>query len=144
MVNKSRRKQFVLGVARNGRENHFVANSEGAQLIPELRSIPNLVFVPKNNYSCFAKSNLLQVLQNFNIGNVYVCGINTDYCVFATTMSSYENQFRTYVVKDAVTTVRGREAHEEGLRNLERHFSANVFVTTDNIINTQRGRGGKP
>ena len=112
----------------------FVANSEGASLVPELRSIPGVVFVPKNNYSCFAKSNLLQVLQESSIEEVYICGINTDYCVFATTMASFENHFRTFVVSDAVTSVRGKKAHQEGLRNLERHFSSNVFVTTNDIV----------
>jgi nicotinamidase-related amidase len=83
----------------------FVADSEGANLVPELRSIPDIMFVPKNNYSCFAKLDLLQVLQNPTIDEVYVCGINTDYCVFATTMASFENQFRTFVVSvsDAIT-----------------------------------------
>ena len=112
----------------------FVAHSEGARLVPELRSVPDVVFVPKNNYSCFAKSELLQVLQKAGIDEVYVCGINTDYCVFATTMASFENQFRTFVVSDAITTVRGKDAHEEGIRNLERHFSSNVFVTTKDIV----------
>ena len=111
----------------------FVANSKGAALIPELQSIPNLKFVAKNNYSCFANSDLLAILRDAGIDSVYVCGINTDFCVFATTMASFENRFRTFVVSDAITSVRGKEAHEEGLRNLERHFSSNVFVTTKNI-----------
>jgi len=115
----------------------FVAGSEGASLVPELRTIPNLVFVKKNNYSCFAKSELLQVLRRACIEEVYICGINTDYCVFATTMASFENQFRTFVVEDAVTTNRGKEAHEEGLRNLERHFSSKVFVTTQDIASSE-------
>lgn len=112
----------------------FVADSEGARLVPELRSIPGVVFVPKNNFSCFAKSDLLQVLRDAGIQHVYICGINTDYCVFATTMASFENQFRTFVVADAVTSVRGKEAHEEGLRNLERHFSSNALVSTKDIV----------
>jgi len=114
----------------------FVAGSEGASLVPELRSIPNLVFCKKNNYSCFAKSDLLQVLRDAVIEEVYICGINTDYCVFATTMASFENQFRTFVISDAVSTIRGKEAHEEGLRNLERHFSSKVFLATKDIVSS--------
>eukprot|EP00531_Pseudo-nitzschia_arenysensis_P013523 CAMPEP_0116133042 /NCGR_PEP_ID=MMETSP0329-20121206/9889_1 /TAXON_ID=697910 /ORGANISM="Pseudo-nitzschia arenysensis, Strain B593" /LENGTH=185 /DNA_ID=CAMNT_0003627635 /DNA_START=349 /DNA_END=906 /DNA_ORIENTATION=+ len=112
------------------------AGSEGASLVPELRSIPNLVFCKKNNYSCFAKSDLLQVLRDAVIEEVYICGINTDYCVFATTMASFENQFRTFVISDAVSTIRGKEAHEEGLRNLERHFSSKVFLATKDIVSS--------
>jgi nicotinamidase-related amidase len=112
----------------------FKADSEGASLISELREIKGLIFVPKNNYSCFAKSNLLESLRQQHIQEVYICGINTDYCVFATALDSFQNQFRTFVVTDAVTSVRGKDAHEEGLRNLERHFGAGVFVSTDEVM----------
>lgn len=115
----------------------FVAGSEGASLISELCDIrPSIKFVPKNNYSCFAKSTLLSTLQEAKIDQVYICGINTDYCVFATAMDSFQHQFRTFVVADAVTSVRGRDAHVQGLHNLERHFSEKALVLTSNIISS--------
>lgn len=112
----------------------FVAGSEGASLIPELADISHVKFVPKNNYSCYANSKLLSVLREANIDEVYICGINTDYCVFATAMDSFQNKFRTFVVGDAVTSVRGREAHIQGLHNLERHFSPKALVLTHDIV----------
>ena len=114
----------------------FVADSKGASLIPELDNcIPgNLQFCAKNNYSCFANSKLLEVLQQHAITDVCICGINTDYCVFATAMDAFQSRFRTRVVKDAVTSVRGKAAHEEGLRNLERHFGPQVLVTTEEVL----------
>lgn len=112
----------------------FVAGSEGASLIPELRDVSNLKFIPKNNYSCFANSNLLETLREANIHEVYICGINTDYCVFATAMGSFENKFRTCVITDAITSNGGRVAHNQGLHNLEKHFSSRVFITTEEIM----------
>jgi len=53
-------------------------------------------------------------------------------CLWA--MASFDNQFRTFVVSDAITSVRGKTGHDEGFRNLERHFSLNVFVATENIL----------
>lgn len=114
----------------------FVPGSEGASLIPELCDIPNVKFVAKNNYSCFAKSTLLSTLQEADIDEVYICGINTDYCVFATALDSFQHEFQTFVIADAVTSVRGREAHVQGLRNLERHFSAKALVLTNSIISS--------
>jgi nicotinamidase-related amidase len=114
---------------------NFVAGSEGASLIPELADIPHVEFVPKNNYSCFANSKLLQTLRDDNnIHEVYICGINTDYCVFATAMDSFQHFFKTFVVEDAVTSVRGREAHLEGLHNIERHFSSKALVLTNSCM----------
>ena len=112
----------------------FVAGSDGASLIPELCGIPHLKFIPKNNYSCFAKSKLLDTLREASIDEVYICGINTDFCVFATAMDAFQNQFLTFVVADAVTSVRGREAHVQGLHNLERHFSESALVFTHGIV----------
>lgn len=112
----------------------FVAGSEGASLIPELRDISTLKFIPKNNYSCFANSKLLETLREANINEVYICGINTDYCVFATAMGSFENKFRTFVITDAITSNGGRVVHNQGLNNLEKHFSSRVFVTTEEIM----------
>ena len=114
----------------------FLEDSEGASLIPELRDISSLVFVPKNNYSCFANTSLLSKLQSAKISEVYVCGINTDYCVFATALDSFQYKFRTRVVQDAVTSVRGRIAHKEGLANLERHMGK-ILVDTKNIVNSK-------
>jgi nicotinamidase-related amidase len=112
----------------------FVAGSSGAALIPELQSgLRNLLFVAKNNFSCFAKSNMLQVLRQETINDIYIVGINTDFCVFATALDAFQHMFRTYVVKDAVSSVRGKAAHEEGLRNLERHFGKQVLVETVDI-----------
>lgn len=116
----------------------FVAGSEGASLIPELRDVSNLKFIPKNNYSCFANSKLLQTLRDANISDVYICGINTDYCVFATAMGSFENNYRTFVITDAITSNGGRVAHNQGLRNLEKHFSARVFITTGEIVSQDK------
>lgn len=112
----------------------FVAGSKGASLIPELDSIPHLRFVPKKNYSCFADSTLLETLHLGNIEEVYICGINTDYCVFATAMDSFQHKFKTFVIGDAVTSVRGREAHIQGLHNIERHFSSKALILTNDIL----------
>ena len=113
----------------------FVAGSKGASLIPELGELSSgLAFVPKNNYSCFANSTLLSTLLDENIEEVYVCGINTDYCVFATALDSFQNKLRTFVVEDAISSMHGKEAHQDGLRNFVKHFGDEVLVKTEDCI----------
>ena len=123
----------------------FVADSDGASLIPELGAIiqssrhdnPTAgipwIFVPKNNYSCFANTQLHNILQEHDISTVYIAGINTDYCIFATALDAFSYHYDTYVIRDAVTSVRGRNAHDEGLHNLTRHFGETILVTTDQV-----------
>jgi nicotinamidase-related amidase len=112
-------------------ETMFVAGSEGASLVTDLRTYENYMqFVEKNNYSCFANSQLKSILDQAHVTEVYICGINTDYCVFATCLDSFQYKFRTFVVKDAVSSIGGKAAHEEGLRNLIKHFGDQVLVET--------------
>jgi nicotinamidase-related amidase len=111
----------------------FVADSEGASLVSDLRSYTNnMQFVEKNNYSCFANSILLSILQEAQVTEVYICGINTDYCVFATCLDSFQYKFRNFVIQDAVSSIGGKEAHEFGLKNLINHFGSQVLVQTKN------------
>lgn len=113
----------------------FVADSEGASLIPDLRNVaPHMVFVEKNNYSCFAHTRLLSALQEANIQEVFICGINTDYCIFATALDAFQHHFDTFVVEDAVSSNGGKAAHEEGLRNLQKHFGPKVFIKTEELL----------
>lgn len=60
-----------------------------AQLIPELMECSGMVFLEKYQYSCFTDSTLAACLRNHNIRDVYLCGINTDYCVLATALDSF-------------------------------------------------------
>ncbi|KAG7346674.1 isochorismatase hydrolase [Nitzschia inconspicua] len=110
-------------------ETMFVADSKGAALVVDLRSYP-MQFVEKNNCSCFANSELQSILEKAHVTEVYICGINTDFCVFATCLDSFQNKFRTFVVKDAVSSIGGKLAHEDGLRNLIKHFGSQVLLET--------------
>ena len=77
-------------------------DTDGAELIPELKktlssSPSKVVFVPKYNYSSFAKpSKLDQILQSHSITDVYVVGINTDYCIFATSLDAFYARYQVY------------------------------------------------
>lgn len=117
-------------------ETLFVADSEGASLIPDLRHY-KMQFVEKNNYSCFANSQLRSILDKANVTEVYICGINTDYCVFATCLDSFQHNFPTFVVQDAVSSIGGKSAHEEGLRNLTKHFGDQALVETKDCCQNQ-------
>mmetsp|Transcript_17146 Transcript_17146/g.27803 ORF Transcript_17146/g.27803 Transcript_17146/m.27803 type:complete len:192 (-) Transcript_17146:655-1230(-) len=115
----------------------FVADSEGASLIPDLRTFSkNMQFVEKNNYSCFANSKLRSILQEAKMEEVYVCGINTDFCVFLTALDSFQFMFKTYVIEDAVSSVCGEAAHKDGLRNLTKHLGDQALVKTKDCVSS--------
>ena len=130
--------------------------SEEARLIPELRSVlgdnisadatsrngqnkkedakTRRVFVRKYNYSSFAQpSTLNDVLQAHQITNVFLCGINTDYCVFATAMDAFYESYNVFVVEEGVTSVCGAVGHRQGLEQINK-FGCATIVSANDII----------
>ena len=89
--------------------------------LPSLRA-PHVTFVAKQSYSCFTDSPLDVTLRAAGVTEVYLTGINTNYCVFATTLSAWEKAYQVRVVLDGVTSCDGEAGHEEGLRMLHSFF----------------------
>ena len=90
-------------------------------LLPALR-FPHVAYAPKNSYSSFVDSTLDATLRAAGVTEVYLTGINTNYCVFATTLSAWERAYQVRVVLDGVTSCDGQTGHEEGLRMLHSFF----------------------
>lgn len=129
--------------------------SEEARLIPELRSVllgdkvstgatssdgrtkneaTPRAFVRKYNYSSFARpSKLKEVLRAQQITNVYLCGINTDYCVFATAMDAFYESYNVFVVEEGVTSVCGAAGHRQGLEQIDK-FGCAEIVSFEGIL----------
>lgn len=78
-----------------------------AKLIPEINQAlystaapnrDNVKFVRKYNYSSFAKpSKLDELLRSQSITDVYLTGINTDYCIFATALDAFYLQYNVHI-----------------------------------------------
>lgn len=117
------------------------ANAPGAELIPELRepfrAIPETsrCFDPKLNYSSFASGTRLEAsLREHEVTHVFLAGINTDYCVFATALDSFQRGFETRVIADAVSTVSGAAAHREALARTRAHFGPHAVVRAADVL----------
>ena len=77
----------------------------------------------KESYSSFYGSALDATLRAAGVDELYIVGINTDYCVFATTLAAWELAYRSInVVLDGVTSVGGEAGHAMGLAMLRQFF----------------------
>ncbi|XXQ39261.1 Isochorismatase family [Plasmodiophora brassicae] len=110
------------------------AGSAGARLLPEIDPNGRLAFVAKRNYSCFFETDLDDRLGRAGIRDVYLAGINTDFCVFATALDAFYRRYTTRVVHDAVTSVLGRDAHRAGLARVQAHFGPRALVATADVL----------
>lgn len=67
------------------------AGCPGAELVPELAAAggERLLFVEKYGYSSFVDSTLDACLRARGVTDLFVCGINTDYCILATALDGF-------------------------------------------------------
>lgn len=96
---------------------HCVPGTHGAEFHPDLDLEPVDLIIRKGNdplldsYSTFRENDrrtetgLRFYLQGFDIREVYLCGLATDYCVYFSAMDAVEMGFRVTVLTDAARGV---------------------------------------
>lgn len=86
---------------------HCVRGTWGAELHYNLKRTNDYLVVEKGTYpdeeaySGFGGTRLEKVLRERHVGEVYVCGLATDYCVKATALDAQKLGFETFVIIDA-------------------------------------------
>jgi nicotinamidase-related amidase len=81
-----------------------VKGTRGHELY-ELKSGKSDYFVVKHYFDGFYKTKLEDLLKKIKAGDIYICGANTDVCVFHTAIGSSFRGYRTFVIKDATETI---------------------------------------
>lgn len=88
----------------------------------------------KYNYSSFAKpSKLDELLRSQSITDVYLTGINTDYCIFATALDAFYLQYNVHIIEEGVSFVGGSSGHHQGLEQIAKFGCARVVSVKDMI-----------
>lgn len=114
------------------------ADSPGADLIPELKDL-GLEFIEKKHYSCFVNSDLMDRLKEVKdppISEVFIVGINTDYCVFATALDAFSRGGfdKVRVIKECVSTLSGIDGHKEGIRWTRQWFGDCSVISMADVL----------
>ena len=85
---------------------HAMKGSKGAQIIKELKPMPNDHIITKNTYSAFLNTKLKKLLQSFYQGqganSLIVTGIHTDICVKHTVYDAFLTGYNITVAEDGV------------------------------------------
>lgn len=78
--------------------------SEAWQIVPELVPNPGEARVEKTYRSSFVETNLGDILEQGQVGHLFVCGAETNNCVRHTTHSALEQGYDVTLLADAHTT----------------------------------------
>lgn len=89
---------------------HCVQDTHGAEFHPELLDDPRITVISKgtgdeNNYSAFDGTDLAARLSEQGVGEVWVGGLATDYCVKNTVLDALREGFEVKAVANAMRPV---------------------------------------
>ncbi len=80
----------------------LVPGTPGAEVIPELKPLPEEYQVSKSRFSGFFQTDLLMILQRLGVSTVAVVGVQTPNCVRATVTDALAYDFDVVVIDDAI------------------------------------------
>ena len=93
------------------------------------------IAIDTKNYKVFEKTiysalndELKTYIKQNEIDEIYLCGFETDACIFKTAIDLFENGYNVYVLKDYTMTHLGLEMHNLIIDNLKR------LIGKDSII----------
>ncbi len=92
----------------------------------------------KSTYSALTPG-IVTILQQNKVGRVFLCGIATDNCVLKTAVDVFEKGLEPVVITDATASHGGPEAHDCGLRLLERFIGAGQLRETADLAGLLKG-----
>ena len=102
-VEKARKKDIPVIWVRHSADD-LPLNSEGWQIVPELKPLPNEPIVEKLYGSSFEATNLDAILAHLNISHLYICGAQSNNCVRHTSHAALERGYDITLISDAHTT----------------------------------------
>ena len=100
-------------------------------LTEEGRNIPidteKHLVINKNIYSALNEE-LISYIKTNKIDEIYLCGFDTDACIYKTALDMFENNYNVYVLKDYCMSHKGLELHNVMIENLKRLIGKDKIV----------------
>ena len=87
----------------------------------------NYKVIDKKIYSAL-NGELKNYINDNKIEEIYLCGFDTDACVFKTALDLFENNYNVYVLKDYCMSSEGIELHNVYISNLARLIGKNKII----------------
>jgi nicotinamidase-related amidase len=108
----------------------FPKGAWGAEVLDELKPLPNEIVIPKTSSSLFNSTNFEYVLRNLGVEYVMVIGILTDQCVETAVRDGCDRGFMMTLIDDACATF-SEQRHREALIGFKGYCR---IRTTDQVI----------
>jgi len=84
---------------------HAVAGTWGAEVVEELAPAEKDYLIPKRRYSAFFGTDLDTYLREMGVDKLYLTGVLTNICVYATALDAAMRNYRVAVFRDGVASL---------------------------------------
>lgn len=99
------------------------------------------VVLSHTEYNCLSNRKLLEIMRTYNGGElpeeVYLCGLDTDACVYETAIALSEIGIKPILIKDLCFSSGGLKYHEAALMLFKRNISSSLIKDSYEIIDDQ-------
>ena len=96
----------------------LIRGEAGHDIIPELYPLDSEIVIDKPGKGAFYATELGEILQNYGIENLLVCGVTTEVCVNTTVREANDRGYRCVVLSDGCASY-FPEFHEMGLKMIK-------------------------
>jgi nicotinamidase-related amidase len=105
---------------------HAIKGTKGAEVVDELKPLPDDILIEKVTYSGFYNTQLDEILTKLGIDTLRLTGCVTHICVMFTASDAVLRGYNVEVVTDAVAGL-SKEDHEAGLRIMKNVLGARLI-----------------
>ena len=96
----------------------LIRGEPGHDIIPALYPLDSEVVIDKPGKGAFYATELSEILQNYGIENLLVCGVTTEVCVNTTVREANDRGYRCVVISDGCASY-FPEFHDMGLKMIK-------------------------
>jgi nicotinamidase-related amidase len=111
---------------------HAMKDTQGSEIIPELKPEKNDTVIEKKWYSGFVDTGLPAILKKTGAETLIFVGVSTDICVQNNVGHAYFSGFGTIVPQDCVASI-DENAHEQALKYMKDIYGARI-TTSDKVL----------
>lgn len=90
----------------------------------------------KTAFSIFAVEEIREILQKNSIQKLFLCGLDTHACVYASALEAFSRGYKVHVIQDLCGASHGRQYHEQALNFITVNLGKNVLVQSTDILTT--------
>lgn len=104
LIKNARETNTPIIFVRHSDSEYMKFGSSAWQVYDGLDVSENDLFVEKKTPDSFFETDLQKILKRENIEEIYLCGLQTDYCVDTTCRSAFGKKIKAFLVEDAHST----------------------------------------